>query len=101
MCIRVYDIDWVWNSWLSILSSWLRLFGWSISCLTVKYSLTVIEVGCGVIELSVFGQSLVDNMWNLLVSQMSLLLDELGQVRRVGWLSKHLIRITQVHGIGA
>ena len=97
LCLRVYDIDWVWHSWLSLLSSWLRLFGWSISCLTVKYSLTVIEVGYGVIELSVFGKSLVDSMWSLLVAQMCLLLDELGQVRRVGWLSKHLIRLTQVY----
>ena len=90
---------WYWLSltWLSLLSYWLRLFGWSISCLTVKYSLTVIEVGYGVIELSVFGKSLVDNMWSLLVAQMCLLLDELGQVRRVGWLSKHLIRLTQIY----
>ena len=96
-CLRVYEIEWVWHSWLSILSSWLRLFGWRISCLTIKYSLTVIEVGCGVIELSVFGQSLVDRMWSLLVSQMCLLLDELGQVRRVGWLLVQLTILTQVY----
>ena len=97
LCLRVYDIDWVWHSWLSLLSYWLRLFGWSISCLTVKYSLTVIEVGYGVIELSVFGKSLVDSMWSLLVAQMCLLLDEIGQIRRVGWLSKHLIKLTQIY----
>ena len=44
-----------------------------------------------------FGKSLVDSMWSLLVAQMCLLLDELGQVRRVGWLSKHLIRLTQIN----
>ena len=33
---KSYDINWVWHSWLSLLSYWLRLFGWSISCLTVK-----------------------------------------------------------------
>ena len=63
----------------------------------------LIEVGCGVIELCVIGQSLVDCMWSLLVAQMYLLLDELGQVRRVGWLPEHLIRLKQVYdwfGIG-
>ena len=58
--------------------------------------MTVIEDGYGVIELSVFGKSFVDSMWSLLVAQMCLLVDELGQVRRVGWLSKHLIILTQV-----
>ena len=95
LCLRVYEIYWVWHSWLSILSYWLRLVGWGISCLTVKYSLTMMEVGCGVIELSAFGQSLVDRMWSLLVSQMCLLLDELGQVRRVGCLLENLIRLTK------
>ena len=44
----------------------------------------MIEVGCGVIELSFIGQSLVDRMCSILVAQMCLLLDELGQVGRVG-----------------
>ena len=63
--------------------SWLRLI--------------VIEVGCGVIELSVTGQIFIDNMWSNLVAQICLLLDELGQVRRVGWLSEHLIRLIQIY----
>ena len=57
----------------------------------------MIEVGCGVIELSVFGKILVDSMWSILVAQMCLLLDELGQVIRVGWMLEHLIRLTQVY----
>ena len=68
LCLRVYEIDWVWHSSLSVWSYWLRLFGWGISCLTIKYFLTMIEVGCCVIELSVIGHSLVDRMWSLLVS---------------------------------
>ena len=87
LCLRVYEIDWVWHSWLSLLSSWLRLVGWGLSCLTIKCSLTMFEVGCGVIELSVIGKHLVDHMWSLLVAKMCLLLNELGQVRRVGWPS--------------
>ena len=93
-CLRVYEIDRLWHSWLSILSSWLRLVGWGISCLTSKYSLTTIELGWGVTELSVIGQSLVDHMWSILVSDMCLLPNELGQIRRVGWLSEQLIRLT-------
>ena len=57
----------------------------------------MIEVGCGVIELSVIGNILVYHMWSFFVDQMCFLLDELGQVRRVGWLLENLIRLTQVY----
>ena len=94
LCLRVYDIGWVWHSWLSIMFlaevSWLRyiMFNYQVF-LDCDWG----WLWCHLVECV----SLVGCMWSLLVGQMCLLLDELGQVRRVGWLSEHLMRLTQVY----
>ena len=78
LCLRVYEIDWVWHSWLSLLSSWVRFilfncevfldcdWGW-LWCHWVECDWTefvwayVNSLGCS-----------------------NVYIDEMGQVRRVG-----------------